>query len=118
MKSISKQERLEALDTLLNARRAHTQWVAHIAHITHQHTPCVIEDHTQCAFGKWLLKETQTLGTLPEFNALVEPHRQLHAAYTEMKGTTKPAVLRDTISSLSLVLIDTIDQLEKRLNAK
>ena len=115
MESICKQERLEALDTLLNARRAHTQWVTHI---THQHTPCVIEDHTQCAFGKWLLKETQTLGTLPEFKALVEPHWQLHAAYTEMKGTTKPAVLRDTISSLSLVLIDTIDQLEKRLNAK
>ena len=115
MENLSKQERLEALDTLLNARRAHTQWVAHI---THQPTPCVIEDHTQCAFGKWLAKETQTLQALPEFHALVEPHRQLHAAYTEMKGVTTPAALHKTIQTLSTDLIDKIDQLEKRLNAK
>lgn len=113
MVNIGHQDRLKALDTLLNARMAHTLWVAEV---THRRAPCVIEDHTQCAFGKWLLEAGAILGGVPEFRTLVEPHRQLHQAYTAMKNDADPAALHDTTRKLSGLLIDGIDRLEKYLN--
>lgn len=113
MNNITKQERLEALDTLLNARMAHTRWVAEVVHAA---SPCVVEDHRDCQFGKWLLAAGSTLGTVPQFADLVEPHRQLHEVYRALKDGGDPEAVRSRVRELSRLLIERIDLLEKRLN--
>jgi hypothetical protein len=112
MVQINHQNRLIALDTLLNARMAHTRWVSEV---THEHTPCVEEDHTRCKFGHWLLLAEGILGGVKEFRDLVEPHKQLHLAYLALKSEQDRASLCDTIKEMSRILIDRIDLLESHL---
>lgn len=113
MSRITKEVRLKSLDTLLNARMAHTQWTASA---TRGADSAVEEDPGKCTFGKWLLEQAGTLGHLPEFQALDEPHRALHAAYSNMKSAVPDAGVTASIRSCSQRLIDRIDQLEKCLN--
>lgn len=110
---IDNRDRLTALDALLNARMAHTQWVAEVVRAE---VPCVAEDHRDCAFGKWLLTADTTLGSLPQFVDLIEPHRQLHDAFKTLKGSAEQTYLRARIRELSRTLIDGIDALEKQLH--
>ncbi|MFH1872170.1 MAG: CZB domain-containing protein [Pseudomonadota bacterium] len=113
MVQIGHQERLKALDTLLNARRSHTLWVSEV---THQQAPCVVEDHTLCDFGKWLIEAEGILGSVPEFIELREPHQQLHDTYVSLKADPDRALRSSRIRDISRTLIDRIDGLEKYLN--
>lgn len=113
MVQIGHQERLKALDTLLNARRSHTLWVSEV---THQQAPCVVEDHTLCDFGKWLIEAEGILGSVPEFIDLGEPHQQLHDTYLSLKADQDHALRSSRIRDISRTLIDRIDSLEKYLN--
>lgn len=103
---------LKQLDRLLEARMQHTKWVADVVHNEH---PQVEEDPTKCEFGKWLLSASAELKTLPEFQALDEPHRELHQAYKLFRGDADLAYHPDEIKYLSTMLIERIDLLEKRL---
>lgn len=113
MVKIGHQDRLKALDTLFNARRSHTQWVSEV---THQQAPCVVEDHTLCDFGKWLIEAEGMLGSVPEFIDLREPHQQLHDTYLSLKADRDHALRSSRIRDISRTLIDRIDSLEKYLN--
>ncbi len=112
MVQIDHQDRLIALDTLFNARMAHTRWVAEV---THEQTPCVEEDHTRCKFGTWLLLAEGILGEVKEFRDLVEPHKQLHLTYVALKSAQDRGLLGNRINEISRTLIDGIDLLETRL---
>jgi hypothetical protein len=114
MVRITKELRLKALDTLLTARMAHTQWMSAV---THEKAPCVESDPQKCVFGRWILEEQNVLEQLPEFLALAGPHRELHEAYARLKLDANPVELHTKVRALSHQLIDHIDALEKRLHA-
>ena len=113
MVNLTKELRLKALDTLLNARMAHMRWVVSV---TLQRTPCVEVDPQKCVFGRWLVEQQVVLGQLQEFQALTAPHRALHEAYATLKSDSPPDELHNKVRELSHHLIDQIDALEKRLN--
>ncbi len=113
MVGMTKELRLQALDTLLTARMAHTQWMSAV---THKKTPCVEADPEKCVFGRWLIEQQDVLGQLSEFQALTAPHRALHEAYATLKSDSPPDELHNKVRELSHHLIDQIDALEKRLN--
>ena len=113
MTTMNDKDRLKALDALLNARMAHTQW---LSEVLYEQTPCVEEDHTQCAFGKWLIASDSLLSGVPEFVALQEPHQGLHDTYKNCKNDADLSGLRQRVREFSRMLIDRIDALEKVLN--
>ena len=53
-----------ALGKLRTARMQHTKWVTEVLH---NRNPQVVEDHTQCEFGKWMISVRDTLEDLEEF---------------------------------------------------
>ena len=109
---VSKDSRLKALDTLLEARMQHTKWVCEVVQVEN---PQVEDDHRKCDFGKWLLSACSELKALKEFQELDKPHRELHEAYKLFRGVPDLAYHPDEIKYLSNMLIDRIDLLEKRL---
>ncbi len=112
---MTKELRLKALDTLLTARMAHTQWMSAV---THEKTPCVEADPQKCVFGRWIQEEQDVLGQLPEFQALAGPHSELHEVYATLKSASTSEELHNRVRALSHQLIDQIDALEKRLAAR
>jgi hypothetical protein len=112
---ISDRVRLEALDTLLAARLAHTRWVEAAVGLE---DPCVAEEHTDCLFGKWLLAVDAKLGALPEFQALIAPHKALHDSYKLLRRNPGHAPLREEIRAASRALIQRIDDLERVLSKR
>ncbi len=109
---VSEDCRITALDTLLGARMQHTKWVSEVVH---NDNPQVEDDHTKCDFGKWILSASDEVKALKEFQDLDEPHRDLHRAYTLFRGNADLAYHPDEIKYLSIMLIERIDLLEKRL---
>ena len=110
---ISKELKSEALGELLNARMHHTNWVSEVLHGV---SPKGAEEHTQCEFGKWMLKVEELLGGLNEFKELDMPHRELHSAYRLFKNNPDHELPKEEITLLSKKLINRIDLLELRLN--
>lgn len=110
---ISKEVRLASLDALLDARMAHTCWVAEVVKNAN---PVVEEDHTQCVFGKWLIAAAANLQEVQEFEALIAPHQKLHDAYRDRNKIASPQAFHRQIKDASRTLINQIDALEKRLN--
>lgn len=104
----------EALGKLLDARMQHTQWVSEVLH---HRNPQVVEDHTQCEFGRWMLSVKEVMDELDEFQDLDIPHRELHMVYKVLKNNPGHEILREEIKLLSEKLIGRIDVLEQRLKA-
>jgi hypothetical protein len=111
----SKKIKSEALGQLLDARMQHTKWVSAVLH---DKMPQVVEDHTQCEFGKWMISLRDILGELEEFQDLDVPHRELHMVYKILKNNPTHDLLRDEIKLLSEKLISCIDALEQRLSRR
>lgn len=109
---ISEKLSSEALVKLLNARMQHTQWVAEVLH---EKDPKVMEDHTECEFGKWMIEVREELDDLEEFQDLDVPHRELHIIYKILKSNPSHQILREEIKLLSDKLIARIDLLQQRL---
>jgi hypothetical protein len=110
---LNNKTRVEALDALLHARMAHTRWVSEVMHNA---LPCVAAEATDCDFGKWLNTATGELGDLAEFQAMLQPHTDLHEVYKLLHRHPTHEHLRGEIRVLSTDLINAIDALEKRLN--
>lgn len=77
----------EIIDALRMARSAHIQWraraqalVAGIS-VEKEHVPVL---YTDCKFGKWYYSSGQRLARLSSFQALEEPHQQLHLVYMKI----------------------------------
>ncbi|HLA34227.1 MAG TPA: CZB domain-containing protein [Rhodocyclaceae bacterium] len=110
---LPKELRLKAIDTLLNARMEHTRWVSQV--INHEN-PSVAVEHTDCKFGQWLLASEATLGHIPEFQALILPHKDLHENYKLLRNEPSRDPLRHEMRRLSQILISHIDDLQGFLN--
>lgn len=108
----SRDQKSQALATLLDARMQHRKWVAEVLN---NENPQVMEDHTQCEFGKWMIAVREVLDDLEEFQDLDVPHRELHMVYKILKSNPDHAILREEIQLLSNKLIGRIDSLEKCL---
>ena len=109
----TKEMKDEALAKLLDARDQHTLWVTEV--LTSQ-KPRVVECHTQCEFGKWMIGVRDRLDELEEFQDLDVPHRELHMVYKILKDNPSHDFLRDEIKQLSEKLLGRIHRLEQRLN--
>ena len=109
---LNRQQRTEALDLLHNARMQHTRWVAEVMN---NELPQVEPDHRFCEFGRWLRCADEALREMEEFQALIEPHRELHEAYRTIKFTPGMEDLREAVKNLSMQLIEGVDRLERRL---
>ncbi len=72
---------------LRDARKSHKRWVNYALALI-QGIP-VEKDQvpviaTDCAFGQWYYGMAQSLKKLPSFEAIEEPHTQLHDIYIEI----------------------------------
>lgn len=109
----TKEMKSEALVKLLDARMQHTKWVSEVLH---EKNPQVVEDHTQCEFGRWMISVKEVMEELEEFQDLDVPHRELHMVYKILRNNPTHDILREEIKLLSEKLISRIDDLEQRLN--
>jgi len=72
---------------LRDARKSHKRWVSYALALI-QGIP-VEKDQvpviaTDCAFGQWYYGMAQSLKNLPSFQAIEEPHTELHDIYIEI----------------------------------
>lgn len=77
----------QVLKALRSAKRGHIAWISR-AELLIKGYP-VTEDqaplsHAECAFGTWYLEASAALQKIPAFVAIDEPHRRLHAAYSNI----------------------------------
>lgn len=77
----------EIIWKLRDARKSHKRWVSYALALI-QGIP-VEKDQvpviaTDCAFGQWYYGAAQSLKHLPSFQAIEEPHSQLHDIYMEI----------------------------------
>lgn len=68
---------------LLAMEVEHRRWVGQLIQAIERRDPALlpahVPDHRACNFGRWLLGEGHAqYYTLPEFKALIEPHREVH----------------------------------------
>ena len=77
----------EIISILHGAKAAHMQWraraqalVAGIP-VSKDHVPVL---YTDCKFGKWYYGEGQRLARFAAFQAMEDPHEQLHLVYMEI----------------------------------
>ena len=135
----------EVMNTLRGAKAAHMQWraraqalVAGIP-VSKDHVPVM---YTDCKFGKWYYGEGQRLGRFSAFQAMEDPHEQLHLVYMEifkhlfgddersgwakLFGSKKryreqqlaaAELLLPRLVGISQTLLDTISLLEKEVEA-
>ena len=135
----------EVMSTLRGAKAAHMQWraraqalVAGIP-VNKDHIPVM---YTDCKFGKWYYGEGQRLVRFSAFQAMEDPHEQLHLVYMEifkhlfgddersgwakLFGSKKrhrerqlaaAEVLLPRLVGISQTLLDTISLLEKEIEA-
>ena len=77
----------EIMGTLLSAKAAHMQWRARAQALVagipvgKDHVPIM---YTDCKFGKWYYGEGQRLARFSAFQAMEDPHEQLHLVYMEI----------------------------------
>jgi len=77
----------EIIGTLHGAKAAHMQWRARAQALVagipvgKDHVPIM---YTDCKFGKWYYGEGQRLNRFPAFQAMEDPHEQLHLVYMEI----------------------------------
>ena len=113
-KIIEKSLKLELIDALADARMQHIQWVGDVLKDDKFEAEA---DHTQCNFGKWMIKVKDILGEFEEFQDIDIPHRELHMVYKLLINNPEHSVLREELKLLSYKLIDRVDLLEKRLSS-
>lgn len=113
MVTISKELKSEILSQLLDARMKHTEWVTQVVN---KASLSVEENPNHCRFGKWIIDVKDILDGLEEYHQLVEPHVNLHLAYSKLKVNSGQEVSNAEIKRLSSQLIDRIDTLENKLN--
>lgn len=111
--AISAELKSELLGELLNARMQHTRWITGVIKNEDFH---VEENHTQCQFGKWMIRVNGLLKNLDEFQQLDLPHKDLHRIFLVLKHNRDHQMLRGELKTLSKELIKRIDALETRLN--
>ena len=113
MKIICSELKSELLSELLDARMKHTEWVTQVVN---EKSLSVEESPNHCRFGKWIIDVKDILADLDEYHQLMEPHINLHHAYTQFKENSRQETFKDEIKRFSSQLIDRIDALEKTLN--
>lgn len=76
--------KMDIIKEIHEAKRAHISWVSHaqalIIGLPLEENQ-VPKHSTECKFGQWYYGHGQILKRLPAFNAIEEPHMQLHEAY-------------------------------------
>lgn len=84
---ISTEEIDQILQQTRRAKTAHLRWRAYAMALT---TGYSVEEgqlpmeHTDCQFGHWYYSAGPQLTALPEFQAIEEPHKQVHAIYHDI----------------------------------
>ncbi len=77
----------QILQQIRRAKTAHLRWRAYAMALS---TGYAVEegqlpmDHTECQFGHWYYSVPEELSALPEFQAVEQPHQQVHAIYREI----------------------------------
>jgi len=77
----------DILDRLRTAKSAHLGWVNRARAlidgkpVDKEKVPVM---PTDCIFGKWYYSDGRKLASLPSYQAIEEPHNQLHAIYQEI----------------------------------
>ncbi|GAB4460155.1 MAG: methyl-accepting chemotaxis protein [Anaerolineae bacterium] len=78
-----------------------------------------VNDHTNCVLGRWYYGRGQLdFGTLPEFAAIEEPHRQLHQTVSQVVTAYNQGRLEQAkngineVAYLSQQVIDAIESIE------
>ena len=113
MKNFSIKVRDQLLVDLLNARMQHMRWVNEVMN---NKFSLAEPSHTDCQFGKWMLKVSESLEHLSEFQNLELPHRLLHQSYQTLQNAPEQEQHKLDVKSYSSQLIDAIDALEQRIN--
>ena len=80
-------EKKDALSMLQAAKSAHIQWRARaqalVAGIPVEKNQVPVI-YTECKFGKWFYGPGQRLASLQSYQAIDEPHQQLHMIYMKI----------------------------------
>ncbi|MEJ2059092.1 MAG: CZB domain-containing protein [Gammaproteobacteria bacterium] len=78
------------LDSIRKARTSHLRWrsyaqaLASGLEVSEEQAPI---NHTDCKFGQWYYGPAKTeMGELEAYQAIDDPHAQLHAAYRRLHG--------------------------------